>query len=409
MTTLLPPLLRPFRCERSRIVGDLPRGIALPHDGPHAHSSGENPDRVLVFGNGIAVGWGVGTHELAIPGQLARALSARTGRGCDVDLLADTRWSIETAVEALIGRDLAGYDAIVVVMGASDAFRLMPLPRWTAALGALLDHLELMTSEAACVTIMGIEPLSATALFGSRPGGLGDVWAESLNECSHDICEGRTPARFVAAPEWSRPGAVYATTSSAGERFRSPERYSEWASAAAAQVAPSLDAQSAQDRPARLARNLPQPLGRRMSALRELHLLDSPREKRFDDIVRRAQQMFGTAGAAFSVIDENRQWNKAMAGAAVTELPLQESFCATTIEHAMPLVIEDAWSDDRVEGIGAPMRFYAGHPVEAADGTRIGALCVFDDEPRDAGSVDIAVLRELALAIQRELAVQGDD
>jgi hypothetical protein len=51
------------------------------------------------------------------------------------------------------------------------------------------------------------------------------------------------------------------------------------------------------------------------------------------------------------------------------------------------------------------MRFYAGYPVEAADGTRIGALCVFDREPRSADSIDLTALRDLALAIQRELTV----
>jgi hypothetical protein len=40
---------------------------------------------------------------------------------------------------------------------------------------------------------------------------------------------------------------------------------------------------------------------------------------------------------------------------------------------------------------------------------RIGALCVVDAEPRTADSVDLVLLRELALAVQRELRVHPDD
>jgi hypothetical protein len=53
----------------------------------------------------------------------------------------------------------------------------------------------------------------------------------------------------------------------------------------------------------------------------------------------------------------------------------------------------------------AHLRFYAGYPVEAPDGTRIGALCVFGRSPRDPAESEseLDVLRELALLAQREL------
>ena len=53
----------------------------------------------------------------------------------------------------------------------------------------------------------------------------------------------------------------------------------------------------------------------------------------------------------------------------------------------------------------AALRYYAGYPVEAPDGTRIGALCVFGRSPREQseGEADLDVLRELALLAQREL------
>ena len=46
---------------------------------------------------------------------------------------------------------------------------------------------------------------------------------------------------------------------------------------------------------------------------------------------------------------------------------------------------------------------YASVPLTTHDGHAIGTLCVFDEQPRDPASVDVTLLRDLALAIQREL------
>lgn len=404
MSTIAPLLLRPVRRQRYRLVGDGPASVPRPHDAPQGHAPGVNPDRVLVFGNGIAVGWGVGTQDLALPGQLARALGERTGRGADVDLLARTTWDIDSAADVVRGRDLTSYDAIVVVLGASDAFRFVPTDRWAEGLVALLDVLEAETSASTRITVMGIQPVSTIPLFRCRPGGEADRWAERLNLLSLAICEGRRLVDYLDAPERVSPDPSQKGPTRDDSRYRSPRRFHEWAAVQAAHLAPFLDAQSDLGRPARAARNEPQSVQRRLATLWELRLLDTPREKNFDDIVRRAQQAFGTRGAAFSIIDENRQWNKSIVGFDSPEMPFDQSFCRTTIAHSTPFVVEDALTDERAPA-DADIRFYAGYPVEAADGTRIGALCVFDPEPRAAETVDVTLLRELALAIQRELSV----
>ena len=55
------------------LVASLP---VRPVDEPVSHAPGLDPDRVLLIGNGLAVGWGVLIHDLALPGFLSRALSA---------------------------------------------------------------------------------------------------------------------------------------------------------------------------------------------------------------------------------------------------------------------------------------------------------------------------------------------
>jgi GAF domain-containing protein len=50
-----------------------------------------------------------------------------------------------------------------------------------------------------------------------------------------------------------------------------------------------------------------------------------------------------------------------------------------------------------------PIRFYIAHPIESADGYRIGSFCVYDPEPRDVRGLDLSVLRDLALLAQAEI------
>jgi GAF domain-containing protein len=49
------------------------------------------------------------------------------------------------------------------------------------------------------------------------------------------------------------------------------------------------------------------------------------------------------------------------------------------------------------------VRFYAGYPIEAPNGMRIGALCLTDPTPRSFNRADEALLRELALRVQAVL------
>lgn len=409
-------LSRPIRVQRFRMLSSA-QAVCTPRDAPQGHAHGADPDRILLFGNGVATGRGVASHELAAPGQLARAISARTGRGADVDAIADDRLDIESAAAALDGRDLRGYDAIVVTLGISDAFRLLPVRRWESGLRRLLDLLERELSPGTSVLVMGITPPSTVPELQERRGGLGDERAAQLNRVTSGLCVAQSTLHFVEAPVMGEEFLEHAEQLPAalalphdghaaphdGHARRTSKWYREWVACPADVLTPLLDAQSAVDNPARRVRNQPQAVARRRAVLWEMRLLDSPSESRFDDIVRHAQALFGAAGAAFSVIDDDRQWNKAFSGAGVREVPIEESFCRATIGSSTALVVADAWNDERVPGADAAMRFYAGYPVEAADGTRIGALCVFDEEPRPAGTVDVALLRDLALAIQREL------
>ncbi|QAT89084.1 diguanylate cyclase [Corallococcus coralloides] len=147
---------------------------------------------------------------------------------------------------------------------------------------------------------------------------------------------------------------------------------------------------------------------RRLQALRALCLLDTPAHERFDRIVRTASQLFRVPIALVSLVDEHRQWFKARHGLDATETPREQSFCAHAILSPATFVVPDALGDPRFHDnplvLGAPfVRFYAGHPLRAADGSRVGTLCLIDSRPRDFPDADRAALADLAAWAEGEI------
>jgi PAS domain S-box-containing protein len=148
---------------------------------------------------------------------------------------------------------------------------------------------------------------------------------------------------------------------------------------------------------------------RRLAALQELELLDSEPEERFDRITRLATAVFDVPIALVTLIDADRQFNKSAAGLDVKQWPRSVSLCSHAIESDGPLVISDLRSDPRfpghaLAGEGPPMRFYAGQPVRAPGGERVGTVCIADSRPRELDEPELGRLRDLAVLVETELA-----
>lgn len=55
--------------------------------------------------------------------------------------------------------------------------------------------------------------------------------------------------------------------------------------------------------------------------------------------------------------------------------------------------------------VGDPnIRFYAGCPITAPDGSKLGTLCVIDRQPRQLSQLDVRALRDLAEMVEAEVA-----
>ncbi len=146
----------------------------------------------------------------------------------------------------------------------------------------------------------------------------------------------------------------------------------------------------------------------RLAAVHRLGLLDTDAEERFDRHARIAAAAFGAPIALVTLIDRERQWYKAHYGFDFSETSREMGFCSHAILQNDPLIVNDALRDDRFADnpvvIGDPhVRFYAGIPLHAADGARVGAFCIVDTKPRSLSAVQLGMLKDIARLIEEEL------
>ena len=193
--------------------------------------AGPSSTRVLIFGSGPAVGWGVTSHELALPGALARTLASRSGRGADVEVIADMRITVRNALSILRGIDIEPYSVIVIVLGANDAVTPTSATRWRSRLSEVLAHLAENTSRSAQLFVTGVPPIRSVPGFDSRFGAVAEEHATLLNRESAELCASRKAAAFVPLP---------AVDGRSANRYGDGRTYRQWATAIAEIIAPSL-------------------------------------------------------------------------------------------------------------------------------------------------------------------------
>ena len=150
---------------------------------------------------------------------------------------------------------------------------------------------------------------------------------------------------------------------------------------------------------------------RRLDELHRLGLMDTPPEKRFDDITRLAARVFGVPIVLITLVDRHRQWFKSRFGIDACETSRDNAFCAHALLERKLLVIEDTTRDARFRDhplvTETPyIRFYAGAVIRTAAGLPLGTLCLIDRHPRHFDASQREILLDLARLVENEI---GDD
>jgi len=145
--------------------------------------------------------------------------------------------------------------------------------------------------------------------------------------------------------------------------------------------------------------------------LRELHryqILDTDRERAFDEIVELTAQLCDAPVSVVNFIDADRQWFKAEVGLGARSTPLETSMCGHVILQGDFVEIPDTLADKRMADnplcTSIPgFRFYAGAVLMGANGLPLGTLCVLDHKPRVLNDMQRKVIKVLSRQVMREL------
>lgn len=156
-----------------------------------------------------------------------------------------------------------------------------------------------------------------------------------------------------------------------------------------------------------MAEREPESEKRRLAVLHGLKLLDTSPDECLERLRLLVRQIFDIPFVSVSLVDEDRVWLKSRTPGAPQEIPRNQSFCTYAIESDQVMVVADTFQDIRFASNpvvkAGGLRFYAGCPLHAGDGSRIGALTLVDLRPREFSRPERAALRELSLIAEKML------
>jgi len=152
------------------------------------NSEGE-PLRLIALGESTVAGIGAATHETALTGQLAMALSRDAQRSVNWLVVArsgiNARKSLTELVPQLAGRRA---DVVLIALGVNDSIEFHSARRWSADVERLIDGVRAEVGNAV-VLLAGVPPLEC---FPALPAPLSFVLgarSASLGQASVGIAE----------------------------------------------------------------------------------------------------------------------------------------------------------------------------------------------------------------------------
>lgn len=156
---------------------------------------------------------------------------------------------------------------------------------------------------------------------------------------------------------------------------------------------------------------LPDNESERLEALRSYDILDTDPEAEFDGMVQLAASICKTPISAISLVDQDRQWFKAIVGLGAKETTRDLAFCAHTILQNDILIVKDALEDERFFDnplvVDEPkIRFYAGVPLITTDGHPLGTICVIDRVPRELSAEQLLALKVLSSHVMTQFELR---
>lgn len=146
----------------------------------------------------------------------------------------------------------------------------------------------------------------------------------------------------------------------------------------------------------------------RLESLHKLNILDTQREKEYDNLTRLAAFICNTPVALITLVDKDKQWFKSSHGTDLCESDRNISFCAHAINKPEEITeVRDARKDKRfienplVNNPKAPVIYYCGVPLKDFQGNALGTLCVLDYKENQLTGDQKSALQALAQQVEK--------
>lgn len=173
------------------------RSLASPPSTAVTSAPGPDPDRILLLGGGISVGWGARSHDVALGGHLARIISADTGRGVIMDVVADDVLAGSAPLSPEVMRILRTVDAVIVTPGDIDAILLLPAAVYRRRLESVLDQIADVTPANTRVFVIATVPLTTVLAISAPFRPVASRLGIALDQQARRACQQRDHATFV--------------------------------------------------------------------------------------------------------------------------------------------------------------------------------------------------------------------
>jgi PAS domain S-box-containing protein len=140
---------------------------------------------------------------------------------------------------------------------------------------------------------------------------------------------------------------------------------------------------------------------KRLASLNNLKLSNSPQEERFDRIVEISAKLFSVPVAGVALVKKDIVWYKSVTGFQFRQLKRSKSLSRLVIEANKVFIVENTLGNPSTRNSflvtdGPKLRFYAGFPIKASDGMKVGAFFIADRISRKLSEAEVTTLTSLA-------------
>ncbi|MEV8015590.1 SGNH/GDSL hydrolase family protein [Streptomyces sp. NPDC086554] len=198
--------------------------------GPQRENGGP-PLRLAVIGDSLAAGVGAASHDEALSGQLARTLTAMTGRTVSWRVSAKAGATVPVVRRGL----LPGLtdpmtrwrpDLVLVAAGSNDALRMRRPRAFRHDVERLIRDVRLRLGEDVPMVFAGLPPMNRVAALPRPARGPLDVYVRLLDRQLRTVAR-RTPAVFHLPT--GGPPKIAGEWFAADRLHPSPDGYRVWA------------------------------------------------------------------------------------------------------------------------------------------------------------------------------------